>query len=138
MTQTMKNASLGLGVAVLTMGALGMGMQVASAYQGDPTVTGPNYSADRHEAMEQAFADGDYEAWKELMDGKGRVAEIVTDENFDEFARAHELAEAGDLEGAQEIRQELGLGQGQRHGQGDGTGAGAGKMQQRLHQNFNK
>jgi hypothetical protein len=138
MTQTMKNASLGLGVAVLTMGVLGMGMQVASAYQGDPTVTGPNYSADRHEAMEQAFADGDYEAWKELMDGKGRVAEMVTDENFDEFARAHELAETGDLEGAQEIRQELGLSQGQRHSQGDGTGAGTGRMQQRLHQNLNK
>ncbi len=138
MTQTMKNASLGLGVAVLTMGVLGMGMQVASAYQGDPTVTGPNYSADRHEAMEQAFADGDYEVWKELMDGKGLVAEMVTDENFDEFARAHELAEAGNLEEAQEIRQELGLSQGQRHCQGDGTGAGTGRMQQRLHQNPNK
>lgn len=138
MTQTMKNASLGLGVAVLTAGVLGMGLQAASAYQGDPSVTGPNYSADRHEAMQQAFADGDYEAWKELMDGKGRIAEMVTEENFTEFARAHELALVGDLEGAQEIRQELGLGQGQRHGQGDGTGAGAGKMQQRIHQNLNR
>lgn len=138
MTETMKNVSVGLGIAVLTAGVLGMGMQVVSAYQGDPNVTGPNYSADRHEAMEQAFEDVDYEAWKELMNGKGRVAEMVTAGNFDEFARAHELAEAGDLEGAQEIRQELGLGQGQRHGQGGGTGAESDKLQQRLHQNLNR
>jgi hypothetical protein len=138
MTQTVKNVSLGLGLAVLTAGVLGTGVQVTSAYQGDPTVTSPNYSVDRHEAMEQAFADGDYEAWKELMGGKGRVAEMVTAENFDEFTHAHELALAGDLEGAQEIRRELGLGQGQRHGQGVGTGVGTGKMQQRSHQNFNR
>lgn len=132
----MKHVSLGICVAVLTAGVLGMGLQAASAYQGDPSVTGPNYSADRHEAMQQAFADGNYEAWKELMDGKGRVAEMVTEENFTEFAHAHELALAGDLEGAREIRQELGLTQGLRRGNGEG--AGAGKMQQRLHQNLNR
>jgi hypothetical protein len=136
MTQNKKNVSLGLGVAVLTAGIIGIGLQAASAYQGDLSVTGPNYSADRHEAMQQAFAEDDYEAWKELMDGKGHVVEMVTKENFTEFARAHELALAGDIEGAREIRQELGLGQGQRHGQGDRTGAGAGKMQQRHHQNL--
>lgn len=136
MTQTMKHVSLGICVAVLTAGVLGMGLQAASAYQGDPSVTGPNYSADRHEAMQQAFADGNYEAWKELMDGKGRVAEMVTEENFTSFARAHELALEGDIEGAREIRQELGLTQGLRHGNGEG--AGAGKMQQRLHQNLNR
>jgi len=101
----MKKITLGLGVAVLAVGVLGMGMQAASAYQGDPTVTGPNYSTDRHEAMEQAFENEDYDAWKEVMDGKGRAAEMVTAENFGQFARAHKLALEGDLESAQEIRQ---------------------------------
>lgn len=131
MTQTMKNVSLGFGIAMLTVGVFGIGLQVASAYQGDPSVTGPNYSADRHGAMQQAFADRDYETWKELMDGKGRITEVINEKNFAEFARAHELALAGDIEGAREIRQELGLG----HGKGNGTGAG--KLQLRLHQNLN-
>ncbi len=138
MTQNMKSVSLGLGVAVLSVGVLGMGMQAASAYQGNPTVTGPNYSDERHEAMEQAFENEDYDAWKEMMNGKGRITEMVTALNFDEFARVHELALEGDLEGAQEIRQKLGFGQGQRHGKADGIGAGEGKMQQRHYQNLNR
>ncbi len=134
----MKNILLVFGITILTAGVLGMSLQVASAYQGDPSVTGPNYSADRHEAMEQAFADGDYEAWRELMNGRGRVLEMVTADNFNEFARAHELAEAGNIEGALEIRQELGLGQGQRSGYGHSTRVGAGKMQHRFQQNLDR
>ncbi len=33
------------------------------AYRGDPNVKGPNYSQERHEAMEKAFEKKDYEAW---------------------------------------------------------------------------
>jgi hypothetical protein len=95
------------------------------AYQGNPTVKGPNYSPERHEAMEQAFANRDYNAWKELMNGRGRVSQVINEENFARFAEAHELAENGDLEGAKKIREELGLGQGGRfHGAGKGYGRG--------------
>jgi hypothetical protein len=115
---------------MLTTGAV-----TASAYQGDYTQQGPNYDADRHEAMEAAFDNLDYEAWAELMDGRGRVTEVVTADNFDLFAQAHALAEAGDYEGADEIRQELGLrGKGgermgalYRGGNGEGRGAGSGQ-----------
>lgn len=97
-----------------------------SAYQGDPSVQGLNYSAERHEEMTQAFATNDYESWKELMNGKGRVSEVVNAENFAQFAEAHKLAEEGNIEASQAIRTELGLGLKNGSGQGQrGNNKGA-------------
>lgn len=121
------------GVVALLLGVLGVGT-VASAYQGDPTVQGPHYSLERHEAMQKALEDINFSDWKELMAGRGRVAEVITEDNFAQFVHAHNLAQAGDLEGAKEIKYELGLGQGQRRGQGFG-GEG---MQYRNNQNLNQ
>jgi len=86
------------------------------AYQGNPEVQGPNYSPERHKAMETSLEEGNYRAWEELMGDRGRVAEVVTEENFAKFAQAHKLVEQGDLEGAREIREELGLNQGFQRG----------------------
>ena len=96
----------------------------ASAYQGDPAVQGPDHSPERHEAMEQAFETNDYAAWKELMNGKGRVTQVVTADNFSRFAEAHELAENGQLEEAKAVRAELGLGLKDGSGRGQGQGQG--------------
>jgi len=98
-----------------------------AAYQGDPTVTGPNYSPERHEAMTEAFANKDYQAWKELFPGNGRAKDIVNADNFARFAEAHDLAVAGNTEAANQIRTELGLGQGQRSGAGNGQHTGYGR-----------
>lgn len=93
----------------------------ALAYRGDPSVQGPNYSQERHEAMEQAFESKDYQAWKEARrDRKGRVDTVVNEQNFARFAEAHELAEEGRLDDARKIREELGLGL--RDGSGNGQG----------------
>jgi len=110
---------------------LGAGALTASAYQGDPTIQGPNCDDEHHEAMEEAFENLDYEAWAALMDGRGRAASVVTEENFEQFAEAHELAEAGDFEAAAEIRAELGLGvgTGRRGGNGGQMGRGMGAGQ---------
>lgn len=98
------------------------------AYQGDPSTQGPNYSTEQHDAMQAAMDNNDYDAWAELMAGHGHVADMVTAENFDRFVEAHNLALAGDLEGAKAIRTELGLGNmdgsGQRQGHGAGNGSG--------------
>ena len=96
----------------------------ASAYQGDPAVQGPDHSPERHEAMEQAFETNDYEAWKELMNGKGRVTQVVTADNFHRFAEAHALAENGQLDESKAIRAELGLGLKDGSGKGQGQGQG--------------
>ncbi|OHA81471.1 MAG: hypothetical protein A2675_03295 [Candidatus Yonathbacteria bacterium RIFCSPHIGHO2_01_FULL_51_10] len=120
----MKKTTLGLGALALTLGVMGMSAGVASAYQGDPNTKGPNYSLERHEAMEKAFENKDYSAWKDLMQGRGRVSQVVTPENFSKFAEAHELMEQGKVAEAQKIRQELGLGlhNGSLKGGMNGTG----------------
>lgn len=34
------------------------------------------------------------------MTGKGRVAQVITEDNFAQFVKAHELGKAGDIAGA--------------------------------------
>ena len=118
----MKKTAIFLSATALVLGGLVMSPRLAEAYQGDPSVQGPNCTAERHEAMTQAFENNDYNAWKELMSGKSRVTQVVTEENFARFAEAHELAEEGNLDEAKQIRQELGLGLGNRNGDGSGQG----------------
>ena len=87
---------------------------------------GPYHNDERHELMEKAFEENDYEAWKALMTENGRrprVVDVVTEDTFQEFAEAHEAMESGDLDLAATIRTELGLGQGRGRG-GPGRGAG--------------
>jgi len=113
-----------LGFSALALTAI-VGTIVAGsayAYQGDYTKKGPNYSQERHEAMEKAFEKNDYNAWKNLMQGKGRVTQVVTKDNFAKFAQAHKLGLEGKTNEANKIRTELGLGlrngSGQRQGMG--------------------
>lgn len=86
----------------------------AWAYRGDPNVQGPNYSPERHQAMIQAFENNDYNAWKEQMAGKGRVTQVINQDNFARFAEAHRLTLEGKTDEAKQIRSELGLGMRQR------------------------
>lgn len=92
------------------------------AYRGDPNVKGPAYTPERHEAMTQAFDNNDYNAWKEQMQSRGRVTQVVNEGNFNRFAEAHQLAQEGKIDEANAIRVELGLGQGQKKGNGNGSG----------------
>lgn len=96
----------GLLAAVSVAGIAG----AVDAYRGDFSVKGPNWSEERHAAMTQAFQDNDYAKWKELMDGRGRVSNVVNEGNFARFAEARRLALEGKTEQAKKIRAELGLG----------------------------
>lgn len=118
----MKKTTLGLGALALLLGVAGVSAGNALAYRGNPAVKGPNYSEERHEAMEKAFENKDYDAWKNLMRGKGRMTQVINEDNFARFAEAHELAEQGNIAEAQKIRQELGLGL--HNGAGKGMGMG--------------
>ncbi|MFA5867336.1 MAG: hypothetical protein WC891_05165 [Actinomycetota bacterium] len=111
-----------IGISALVLGAGLISPVAAAAYQGDPAVKGPNYTAERHEAMEKAFDAKDFDAWKNLMNGRGRVSQVVNKDNFAKFAEAHELAEQGKTAEAAKIRQELGLGTCDGSGAGNGTG----------------
>lgn len=105
----MKKTILGLGALALVLGVAVISTSSALAYRGAPSVKGPNYSMERHTAMEKAFENTDYSAWKNLMQNRGRVTQVITKENFEKFAEAHELMEDGKVEEAKKIRQELGL-----------------------------
>lgn len=113
-----------LGISALAVTGLFIASTKAYAYRGDPTVQGPYHTDERHTAMTEAFENNDYNAWKELMDGKGRVTEVITEENFARFAEAHRLAQEGNMEEARQIRQELGLQNGNMHRGGQGNGQG--------------
>lgn len=119
--QKLLYSSLG---AVIVLGGLVVGGSLAQAYRGDASAQGPNYSPERHEAMVQAFESNDYNAWKEQMAGRGRVTEVITQENFGTFAEAHRLMLEGKTQEAAALRAELGLGQGERRGLGQGQRMG--------------
>ena len=122
----MINKTVILGISALVLGGAIIAPSIIEAYQGNPSVQGPNYSAERHEAMTKAFANKDYNAWKNLMSGNnGRVAQVINQSNFGKFVEAHNLALQGKTEEANKIRTELGLGL--RNGSGMGQGMGYGK-----------
>ena len=110
-------------LAVVIMGAFAVSS--AFAYQGDYAKRGPAYSPERHIAMEEAMDNNDYEAWSELMADRGRVMRVINAENFAQFTEAHRLGEAGDVAGADAIRQGLGI----RTSNGEKVGAGYGEGQ---------
>lgn len=106
----MNKKLLALSIGAVMLGGLALLPVNSEAYRGDPTKQGPNYTAERHEAMEKAFENNDYNAWKSLMNGRGRVTQVINEKNFSQFAKAHELAEQGKISEANKIRQSIGLG----------------------------
>ncbi len=121
----MKNKYIALG-AVAVAGVIGAFAvsQAALAYRGNPDQTGPNYSPERHAEMQKAFDNNDYNAWKEQMNGRGRVTKVVNEQNFSRFAEMRKLMLEKKYDEANKIREELGLGQG--NGQGNGQGMNRG------------
>ena len=109
----------------LVLGGLLLTSGQAFAYRGDPAVKGPNYSEERHEAMIKIFENNDYAAWKELVQDRGRVTQVINEENFARFAEAHRLMLEGKNDEALKLREELGLGL--RNGSGQGMGRGYGR-----------
>lgn len=86
----------------------------ASAYRGDPNVQGPNYTPERHEAMERAFETNSYDLWLKQMEGRAfRLKEIVKNKTiFTEFAKAHESG----VEALNAFRAKYNLGTGSQTG----------------------
>lgn len=133
----MQNKKLVVGSALAVAFVLAGAYSFSSAYRGDAAQPGPNYTPERHESMEQAFENKDYAAWKNLMQEntrRGRVMDVVNEENFSKFAEAHELMEQGKIEEANQIREDLGLGLG--HGKGQGRGMHRGYNSENRGQNL--
>jgi hypothetical protein len=123
----MKKRNVLLGILGLSIAGITAYSAQTLAYQGDPTTTGPSYTPERHEQMQKAFKSNDYETWKGLMVGKGRVIEVINEDNFGKFSEMHTLMEEGKVDEANALRKELGLGQGKKQGSRDGQGYGNGQ-----------
>lgn len=106
---------------------------ITYAYRGDAGVKGPNYNEDVHAQLEAAMDAGDYKLWLQIREDnnlpmKGRIFQVVNEDNFDRYVAMHEAMEAGDTATADAIREELGLGQGMmKRGSGQGKGSEAGQ-----------
>ncbi len=122
----MKYKLLALGLlGFASLSVLGLFASDADAYRGDYTQVGPNYTEERHVQMEEVMESGGYEAWKDLMTEDGRnpgvLRKIDSEEKFEAFVEARELASNGEQEAANQIRESLGLGQGGMHRNGAGN-----------------
>lgn len=122
----MKTNKILFGLSALALTALAFSPSLVNAYKGDPNVQGPNYSEDRHEVMEQAFANNDYNTWSQQVQGQG-VKNKINETNFAKFSEAHRLSLEGKTQEAAAIRAELGLGLGNGSGQGSRGGNGQGQ-----------
>jgi len=123
----MNKKTILLGATALVLGGLVISPRLVEAYQGNPGVRGPDHTDERHAIMTQAFENDDYNAWKEQMQGKGRVTQVINEGNFARFAEAHKLALEGKKDLANQIRAELGLGSRNGSGQGQYKRQGTGR-----------
>lgn len=110
-----KSITIGILGAVL----LGSGLWASGVFA--QNTVGPNFTTERHAQMTEAFANKDYNAWKNLMGDRG-VTRKVTEANFGRFVEMHTLEVAGKTEEAKKIREELGLGSGRGEGRRQGQG----------------
>ena len=63
-----------------------------------------------HQELKTTVEDGDYQAWKTLVESKPKITDIIdSEEKFQKLAEMHKLKKAGDIEAAKELAEELGL-----------------------------
>jgi hypothetical protein len=122
--RNMQNKLILAGIGAIAATAV-IAPQLVSAYHGDPAVQGPNYTEERHQAVNAALENGDYQAWASLMDGKG-ATKRVNEGNFAQYREAHQLALSGDRSGLEEMGFYAQNGTGTRNGDGQATGNGQG------------
>lgn len=79
------------------------------------------------EAISEAVADQDYDAFVEAIEGTPLADAIDSEADFETFLEARELRQSGDREGAAELMAELGIekpeGRGHGHRGGDRDGS---------------
>lgn len=50
------------------------------------------------------FENKNYSAWKNLIRGKGRITQVINEQNFSKFAQMHQLKMEGKNDEASEIK----------------------------------
>ncbi|MBN1941209.1 MAG: hypothetical protein JW772_03440 [Candidatus Diapherotrites archaeon] len=127
----MKKKTLG-GIALVAIVLLLAGSAFAFRGIEEQMQRKPNFSPEIREQLQAAIEARDYAAWVAVHENndfpmKGRIFEMVTADNFEQFAEMHEAMKSHDIETAKQIREELGMQCGKGWGMGR-FGHGFGKM----------
>lgn len=80
----------------------------------------------QREVVNAALESNDYDAFIAAIADSPLAESITSEADFEKFAEARELMEAGDREGAKEIMDELGIEKPEGHGRGHKGGGGNG------------
>lgn len=68
---------------------------------------GGKHMSEEFKAVKEALANEDYDAWAAAMEAVGgRMADDINEEEYEHMLEVHELMEAGDKEGARELKKE--------------------------------
>ncbi len=105
-------ASLAL-MAVIGAGTIGMGI-IANAHPSNSNEQNRRWSSSSqvfklHNQIEDAINNNDYKSWKNAIEDRIRPVDVVTEKNFPQFVKMHNLMKQGQYEEAQKIRDELGI-----------------------------
>ena len=122
-------------ILVLAFIALGSVFAVTAYDQSDIS------SSQNCEDMKNAFDNNNYYEWKSIVEvkgSKGRVLELVNENNFELFVEAREAKLSGDLDKYNEIRSELGFGNKEMNGEGYKNGGSNKNMAHNKMQNQKK
>jgi len=80
------------------------------AYAQDASEPVEDEKPQHHQEMREALDNADYDAFRTVLENSFPLLKVYNDESlFDKLVEAHQLKEAGDLEGAKEIMDELGI-----------------------------
>ncbi|MBN1778929.1 MAG: hypothetical protein JW816_01790 [Candidatus Buchananbacteria bacterium] len=88
------------------------GIVAATSLAADSNVSqfnrGPRFDSQAHQSILQALENRDYQAWKEAV-GNNPIANVITQDNFDQYAEMHDLMQAGKIDEAKAIADQLGI-----------------------------
>ncbi len=104
-------------IAILSLLIISAGLSsTALAYMGKqgPNTESINFDEAIHEQLTNAIENRDYNEWIKIrtennLPMKGRIFQMINEDNFDTFAKMHEARLAGNVELVNQYRTELGL-----------------------------
>ena len=132
----MKQKSKYLVASGLSVGVVCLLLTAGISFAADDATTEEFDPKAKHEEMKEIVDNGDYSAWETIMNEKvdqmiNKAEELeatINEETFVNIQEVHALMQAGDFEGAKELKEELGLdsfGKGHMKGEfKDGKGFG--------------
>ena len=109
-TKSILLTTLALALIITTVGIISGAKAITDNQTSEAADRSDNSIYSQHrQKIEQAIENRDYAAWKNLMENPPQLTDIITTENFADFAAMKAAMKSGDQETAQSLREKLGL-----------------------------